>query len=65
MPKPTPIPRHEDPPADALAKLMLAVPDLETIIETGHCPDDLCWIRELAAAGRRLFAWADAERLIT
>lgn len=39
--------------ADALAWLLIALPDLEALIETGHAPDDLQFIRELVARARR------------
>lgn len=52
-------PKHENPAADALAKLLLALPDLETLVESGKPPADLFWLQQLAAAGRRFRRWAD------
>jgi hypothetical protein len=47
------IPRHADAMVELLAKALIALPDLEALAETGRAPDDLTWIRELAAAARR------------
>ena len=58
----TVIPRAADPVVELMSKAMLALPDLERMVETGLAPDDLTWIRELAGAARRVLDGMDGAR---
>jgi hypothetical protein len=49
-------PTHPNPLTDLVMKAMIALPDLERMAETGRAPDDMAFMRALAASARR---WMD------
>jgi hypothetical protein len=56
------IPKAGDAVVEVMSKALIALPDLERMVETGRMPDDMTWVRELAGAARRLLSEMDGAK---